>query len=136
MKWTIEKTVELKASPARVWKALSDPAELTRWFPDRAELALEEGARGTLTWENHGTATMEVLEVEPLRRFVWRWSGNDQRSIDEYSTRVEWTLTARADGGTTLHVRESGFDSEKHFQQNTGGWDAELAELTELLGSD
>ncbi|MCV0403196.1 MAG: SRPBCC domain-containing protein [Chloroflexi bacterium] len=29
----IERTLELDASPERVWRAISDPDELARWFP-------------------------------------------------------------------------------------------------------
>ena len=29
----LEKQIEVAASPAEVWKALTDPAELARWFP-------------------------------------------------------------------------------------------------------
>ena len=44
-------------------------------------------------------------------------------------------LTARDDGGTTLRLRETGFRTDLHHRQNTEGWDAELAELVELLSS-
>ncbi len=47
---------------------------------------------------------------------------------------MEWRLTARDDGGTTLLLRESGFLTDLHREQNTEGWTAELAELMELLG--
>ncbi len=133
MELVIERTLELNASPERVWKAITDPGELSRWFPDRAEMTVEPGGRGALTWEEHGTFDVQVVDVEPLRRFAWRWSGNDGRPLAEYSTLVEWTLTPRADGGTTLHLRESGFDTRKHFEQNTGGWKSELGELVALL---
>ena len=49
------------------------------------------------------------------------------------STRVEWTLDPREDGGTTLHLKESGFLTDKHHQENTGGWDSELGELVDFL---
>ena len=49
------------------------------------------------------------------------------------STRVEWELTARDDGGTTLFLRESDFRTDLHHEQNTEGWTEELAELIELL---
>ena len=36
----------------------------------------------------------------------------------ETSTLVEWTLTARRDGGTALELRESGFRTELHHREN------------------
>ena len=51
----INRTIELDASPARVWVALADPDGLGSWFPDRVEgLAPEEGSQGWLVWDNHG----------------------------------------------------------------------------------
>ena len=35
---TVEKVLDFQASPERVWEAISDPAELSRWFGDRAEM--------------------------------------------------------------------------------------------------
>ena len=32
----IERTLELAAPRARVWRAISDPDELSRWFPQHA----------------------------------------------------------------------------------------------------
>ena len=131
----IVRILDFDASPTRVWSAITDPQELSQWFPDRAELELVPGSRGSFTWENHGTFPVDVLEVDPPKRLVWRWPGNDERTIDEYSTKVEWELTAREDGGTTLRVRETGFDSEKHHGENTSGWTHELGELVEYLAA-
>jgi uncharacterized protein YndB with AHSA1/START domain len=49
------------------------------------------------------------------------------------ATRVEWTLERGEGGGTTLHLRESGFRTEEHFGQNDQGWTHELGELTRLI---
>ena len=54
---------------------------------------------------------------------------------DAQTTRVEWELTEREDGGTTLYLRESGFLTDSSRQENDGGWDQELGELVELLAS-
>ena len=129
----IERTVELKAPPERVWRAITDPGELARWFPDEAEFTAEPGALGRLAWADHGAARVRVEEVDAPRSLIWSWESPDGRPLEEYSTRVEWTLTRRPDGGTTLTVRESGFDNAKHVEMNTQGWTHELEELVEFL---
>lgn len=43
MTWTHEHSQLLEASPARVFAALTDSAELTRWFAERAELGTAVG---------------------------------------------------------------------------------------------
>ncbi len=135
MDWIIERTLELKASPERVWKAITDPRELEQWFPDQAELEVVSGAKGHFHWENHGGGAVHVVEVDEPRYLSWRWAGGDQRDIEEYSTLVEWTLSARSDGGTTLHLKETGFDNQKNYDDNSGGWDSELGELVDYLAA-
>ena len=34
----IEKVLEFQASPDRVWKAITEPEELSKWFGHRTEL--------------------------------------------------------------------------------------------------
>ena len=132
---TVEKALELDAAQEKVWSAIADPAELALWFGDEAELDLRPGGDAAMTWENHGRYAMRVEEVDPPRRLVWSWVHEPGVAFEDApATRVEWTLTPRDDGGTTLRLRETGFRTDLHHRQNTEGWDAELAELTTLLG--
>lgn len=133
---TIEKVLDFEASRERVWRAITDPAELSRWFGDEAELDLRPGGDGAMIWENHGRFAVRVEEVSKPHRLVWSWTHEPGAPFEAASsTRVEWELTAREDGGTTLRLRESGFTTLKHHEQNTEGWTAELAELESLLAA-
>ena len=130
----IERTLELEASIEDTWRALTDPTELSGWFGDSAEFSLTMGSEGWFGWEKHGRYAMRVEEFDPPTRFVWRWAREGNKSLEETrSTLVEWTLTPRDSGGTTLHLRESGFTREKDLEDNKGGWTDELAELVEYL---
>ena len=131
----IERTLELDASPARVWVALADPEVLGSWFPDRVEeLAPEEGAAGWLVWDNHGRYAIEIEWMEAGRRLVWRWAREPETALEGgYNTTVEWTLAPRPGGGTVLHLVETGFRTESDRQDNVGGWEHELGELTDYL---
>ena len=87
-----------------------------------------------MIWDEHGSFAVRVEEVAAPRRLVWSWVHEAGIAFDEArSTRVEWTLESREDGGTTLFLRESGFRTDLHHQQNTEGWTRELAELVMLL---
>jgi uncharacterized protein YndB with AHSA1/START domain len=133
---TIERTMEFDATPERVWKAISDPAELSRWFGDDTLLDLTVGGDGAMVWDRHGSFAVRVVEVDPPRRLAWRWVHEADVAFDDApSTLVEWTVTPRDGGGAVLHLRESGFLTDHHHQQNTEGWTEELAELQALLAS-
>ncbi len=132
---TVEKVLELDVTVEKVWSAITDPAELALWFGDEAELDLRPGGDAVMTWEDHGRYAMRVEEVDPPHRLVWSWVHEPGVAFEDApATRVEWTLTPRDDGGTTLRLCETGFRTDLHHRQNTEGWDAELAELTTLLG--
>lgn len=131
---TVEKVLELDAPVERVWRAITDPAELARWFGDEAEVDLRPGGDAAMTWENHGRYAMRIEEVDPPRRLVWSWVHEPDVAFEEApATRVHWTLTPREDGGTTLHLLETGFRTDLHRGQNDEGWDAELGELAQRL---
>ena len=130
----VEKTVEFDAGIERVWTAITDPDELGRWFGDEAEVDLRPGGGAAMVWEQHGRYAMRIEEVGRPHRLVWSWVHEPGVAFAETpATRVEWTLSPATDGGTTLHLRETGFLTDLHRGQNDEGWDAELGELSELL---
>ncbi len=136
----IEKTVELNHPIERVWRAVTEPDELAAWFPNAsAVLDVRPGGEGVFAWDfaqddgstEHHETRVRVHEVVEPTRFVWSWGhGDRERPV----TAVEFLLTARADGGTTLLVRESGFLDAEHRAGNVQGWDGETAELVAYLG--
>ena len=130
----IEKRLELNAPLERVWSAISDAAEISRWFSDRCDLDLRPGGRGHFDWDDHGVYSVRVDEVDPPRRLVWSWNHEPGTEVEEgSSTSVEWMLSPREGGGTILELRETGFETEDRRKQNDDGWDEELAELVTML---
>ncbi len=114
--------------PAAVWRALTDPAVLERWWAS-GDIAPEVGHRFQLDMGSWGMVPCTVLEVEPERRLVF--SFNDNWTLD-------WTLVAEGDG-TRLILEHSGFDLDDPrdafaFEQMGPGWrDEVLPELARAL---
>jgi uncharacterized protein YndB with AHSA1/START domain len=130
----IERTLQLSADPERVWRALTEPDELTRWFPQRMDVAMQPGAVGTFTWTEYGDYAVRVESVDRPRYLAWRWAREANVPAETaFMTLVEWWLTPGDGGGTTLRVRESGFVDPAHRSGNEEGWTEELAELAELF---
>jgi uncharacterized protein YndB with AHSA1/START domain len=129
------KHIDLAAPVDRVWAAITDPAQLASWFPEAIDVGtMAAGSRGWFTWQAYGRFAFEVETMERPRRLVWRWSHDPGRELDAGpTTRAEFTLETRPGGGTRLTVRETGFLTDKHRQENDGGWDHELGELTAYL---
>ncbi len=131
----IERTLELESPMDDVWRALTDPTELSGWLGDTTELNPSAGSQGWFGFEGHGRFAVEVEEFDPPHRLVWRGSHEPGKSLAESTviTRVEWTLEPRDGGGTLLHLRESGFATVEHRQQNVDGWKTKLPELQAYL---
>jgi uncharacterized protein YndB with AHSA1/START domain len=104
------------APPAKVWRALTEPALLARWWVP-GDIAAVVGHRFHLEMPGWGSVLCEVVEVDPERRLVYTFNDN-------------WTLTWRlvAEGsGTRLFLDHSGFDfndpqSRVAFERMGPGW--------------
>ena len=143
----IEKKVLLKATPERVWRAVSDAREFGSWFGVAFDGPFVEGSRltGKITPTTvdpevakmqkpyEGKAFEFVVErIEPMRRISFRWHPFAIEPGVDYSkepmTLIVFELEEAA-GGTQLTISESGFDRiplerrAKAFAANDGGWE-------------
>lgn len=131
----IEKRLELTAARDRVWRAITEPEELAKWFPESATLDLRADGDGHFEWREHGRFAVRVVAYEPPRYFAWRWTNDRDLGFEEAreKTLVEFWLDDAPSGGTILRLRETGFTRPSHRDGNFEGWDEELAELVRLL---
>jgi uncharacterized protein YndB with AHSA1/START domain len=115
--------------PARVWRALTTPAELARWWA-AGDIAPVVGHTFLLDMGGWGQVPCEVTEVAEPERLVFTFG--------------HWTLTWRlvAEGaGTRLLLDHSGFDpdrpEDRFARDRMGpGWrDDVLPRLAEVVES-
>jgi uncharacterized protein YndB with AHSA1/START domain len=70
----------LRHSPAKVWRAVTEPAEMAHWFPAAVEAELRPGAPMRFTFPEEavvdGTWDGEVLEVDPQKVYMFRWNAD------------------------------------------------------------
>jgi uncharacterized protein YndB with AHSA1/START domain len=138
----IERTIELPHPPERVWQALTEPAELSRWFSDRVHLDPRDGGEIMLEWDEFGRAGGVIEIFEPPYRFAFRWRAHgvpeEEPLALENSTLVTFTLIPTLEG-TRLELVETGFASlpesvrAQAYGENVSGWQAELDELVVYL---
>lgn len=104
-----EKTFELPAPPERVFRALTDAGELSRWFAEHADVGDQAGAPYKF-WGRHTAHTLSerqadqaITAYEPNSSlaFDWTWGG--------VPTRVAISLSPSGDGTTvTVHHEADG----------------------------
>ena len=125
---------DLRHSPEKVWRALTDPALLAEWLLPVFDLALEPGAAFMFKtqpfpgWD--GTVNCRMVEIDPHRKLSYTWVVGNM----EIDTIVTFTLAPTA-SGTRLSLVQSGFNPEQ--KQNFGGarygWRMMGGKLVDLL---
>jgi uncharacterized protein YndB with AHSA1/START domain len=132
-------TVEIKASPERVFLALASK-EIIEWWVrpgvfDTREWTgdLRVGGR----WEASGVGKNgpyslegEFLEIDPPRRLVHTW--HPVGAPDAATSTVTYKLEP-IDGGTRITLRQSGILSRDSSLGIGAGWETSFQKLEELL---
>jgi uncharacterized protein YndB with AHSA1/START domain len=105
---------DLAEPPAKVWKALTEPALLAAWLMPN-DIRPEVGARFTFQADADAGGSdiaCEVLAAEPPHLLRYRWRGDDaDRDAGNHAldSTVTFVLTETADGGTHLRLVHDGF---------------------------
>ncbi|WP_437726045.1 SRPBCC family protein [Sorangium sp. So ce861] len=123
---------DLRHSPEKVWRALTDPALLAEWLLPAVGFKLEPGAAFTFKTQPYpgwdGTVDCRILEIEAHRKISYTWG------VPFLDTVVTFTLTPTA-SGTRLSLEQSGFksDQKQEFGGARYGWKMMGGKLVELL---
>lgn len=123
---TVELSADIDAPAASVYQALLDPHELTRYFPDNADVDAAVGGTVDFHWGND-VGPQKILDLDPEHKVVYSW--NDHGRQD---TVVTWELE-ESEGRTRLLLVHSGFaDEDPGYWM---GWIAVLNSLKTMLES-
>lgn len=141
---TIEREIQIEASPATVFEVITSPEHLKEWWPDDAVIEATPGATGELVFGDRSSPDAKipkvtVVEAVPPKLFSFRWTHpDDEEAREGNSLLVTFELTP-ADSGTLLRMTESGFREmgwelavlEQQYQEHVQGWDHFLPRLVD-----
>ena len=134
---------DYKVSVARLWRAVTEPAELVQWFGpegvDIAESSMELSKRGPWTCTMVGRESGDRFKVSGVVTHVrppedaegsvgltWAWhDDNDKRGHESH---VIFEVSAH-DGGARLRLIHRDLDSVDTAQKHTQGWLSTLRKL-------
>ena len=124
-KWTLVFVKELRHPPAKIWEALTDPAQLREWAPFDADGSLGTAGR-TVKLTTVGAPAPHVTETKVTRAdapelLEYNWGGFDMR----------WELKAHA-GGTRLTLWTN--IDRRFIAMGAAGWQICFDVLDYLLG--
>ena len=137
----IEREVLIEAPVDVVWRAITEPDQISQWFADRVDLVVEPGAHGYMHFGDQGGPVV-VETVDPPARFSFRWNHPlDEEPVAGNSMLVEFTLTRDGDDRTRLKVTESGHElrdwpeaeKQRYSDEHQEGWGAFLGRLSRVV---
>jgi len=140
--FTVRRTIRIAAPLEKVWRAVTEPEHISRWFGQTVLDGAGVGATGTMTFEGYGVIPLRVEAIDAPRSVSYRWGNDDAADrrpdvVDEVTTTVFTFTLDEVDGGTELTVVETGFDRTSNPASNMAdhaqGWVEELDKLVALL---
>lgn len=98
---TIERDVELMATPEQIWERITDSSMISEWMGGDVEIEPRPGGRITFSPEGGPGVWGTVEEVVVHERIQWSWRTDEGRP-----SLIEFELSP-AEDGTTVIVRET-----------------------------
>jgi uncharacterized protein YndB with AHSA1/START domain len=145
---TIEREITVRAPKERVYKAITEPEQITKWFPDAIEGTLGAGDSPSIEFTGYGKYQILVTAADPYDYFAYRWvsslpgtTGFQGDVLAHPNTLVEFRLSEN-EGATTVKLKESGFASlppefmEKSRSDNSEGWTEMMGRLEKYIGGE
>ncbi len=130
----IDQTYFVNAPVAKVFRALTVPSELGRWFLKKAQLSPTKGRGYAFWWQGGYSHAGRVLEFVQNRRVSLSWPNSVKHVPGE--TRVTFAVRKRG-SGTLLRVRHVGYKRSNAWLQLHGGtqsgWADYLVNLKSVL---
>jgi uncharacterized protein YndB with AHSA1/START domain len=127
----IEKEQFIKATPLRVFKALTEKEELEKWFVQKADLQLTKGGHIRIEWAPGMAEHGEIKQVQPSELISFTWE-----AFSPTPTTV--TLKLKEDReGTLLRLTHGGIGEGEqwgdYYANISKGWTAHLKDLTSWI---
>jgi uncharacterized protein YndB with AHSA1/START domain len=109
---TLRNQYYVRAPPKKVFKALTSPKRLTRWFSDVAELSPRKGGRYLLGWTNGPQHTGKILRFVRGKAisFAWQWPGVEGIGV----TRLTFSVVPKGEG-SLVRVVHAGIPREARW---------------------
>ena len=140
-----ENIIDIKATPEEVFRAITDPEQIVKWFAPYARVDPRVGGEYAISWdpENEGDGVISVWD--PPRQFsqytersvAYNCEGQPVETGTPQKIAIDYYIEAIGDGMTRLRLVQSGFGPEAawddEYEATRTGWADFLKKLKEVL---
>jgi uncharacterized protein YndB with AHSA1/START domain len=141
-----ETVIDIKATPEEVFRAITEPAQIAKWFAPESRVDPRVGGEYFFSWGPGMEGSAIISAWDPYTHFA----GYSERSIaygcegtppvdtgTMQKLAVDYYIEAIGDGMTRLRLVQSGFGPEAawddEFESTKTGWADFLKKLKEVL---
>jgi len=126
-----EQSYYFAAPVERVFRGLTDPKMLVKWFLSKAKVEAKKNGNYTFDWMGGYHMTGKVKRYEATKSVSYSWSDrlkNGQLAKTTVSFRV-----SKKGRGTLLKLRHMGFKDPEHFAECSSRWAYSLTNMKSVL---
>ena len=124
----LEVSLHIEARPETVFRYFTDPARYAQWMGSEATIEAVPGGIYCVRMGNGVEARGQFVEIAEPRRIVFTWGWIHDPAVAPGSTRVEVTLSGRADG-TDVVLRHYGLPDAAQREHHLAGWQTYVQRL-------
>jgi uncharacterized protein YndB with AHSA1/START domain len=140
---SIERELHIEATPEVAFEVLTSPEYIRDWWSAKTEFEPVAGATSQFAWTDDAgreqAAPFTIVEIDPPRRFSFRWTYDDDVAVPGNSLLVTFELVPAGEG-TTVRFSETGYRErgweaavlEAHYNDHRQGWDFYLPRFAKL----
>lgn len=129
--YTAKQAYHFKASPEKVFKALTEPKGLESWFLSRAKLTPVKGGNYSFDWFGGYHMTGKVKRYEPIKAVSFSWT--DKLKDGTVAKTTALFKVAKKGKGTILNLQHTGFKDPEHFADCSSRWGYYLTNMKSVL---
>jgi uncharacterized protein YndB with AHSA1/START domain len=134
--FSLDRTVEIRARPATVFRFFTDPVRWARWWGEGSTIDPVIGGAVLIVYPGGERVSGVVREIEPDRRLVFSYGYEAAgRPIAPGGSLVTITLDELPGGATRLALRHD-VDSAALRDMHAPGWRHQLARFAEVVAHD
>lgn len=140
-----ETIIEIKATPEEVFRAVTDPKEIVKWFAPYARVDPRVGGGYDISWDPELNGSGVITVWDPPRHFAqysersvaYNCEGKPVETGVAQKIAIDYYIEAMGDGMTRLRLVQSGFGPEAawddEFEATKSGWAEFLKQLKSIL---